>query len=356
MFKPFIVTAMLIAATTAGCNKAPTSAPKVRPVRAVTVERPNAGETLSLTGQVRAKDQVNFGFRLDGRVVERLVSLGDIVTAGQVVARLDPQDEQNALRTAQANVASAEAALNNARINFWRQQELVKTGSTPRALFDDAQRTLLTSQAQLDSTHAQLHTAEDHLSYTVLHADAAGAVTATGAEPGEVVRAGQMIVQVAYEGARDAVFDVPESTIRTGPRDPLVELALTNDPRVKANGRLREVSPQADTPTRTFQVKVGIIDPPDAMRLGSTVTGSIKLTAPAGIQIPASALTQSNGEPAVWIFDPQSQAVSLRKIEVLQYDPGTVLVSNGLESGDQVITAGVQTLRPGQKVRLLGAG
>jgi RND family efflux transporter MFP subunit len=322
----------------------------------VIVERPNVGETISLTGQVRAKNQVNLGFRLDGRIVERLVNLGDVVKAGQVVARLDPQDEQNSLRTAQANVASAEATLTNARINFWRQQELVKTGSTPRALFDDAQRTLLTTQAQLDSAQAQLHTAQDQLSYTVLSADAAGAVTATGAEPGEVVRAGQMIMQVAYEGARDAVFDVPEQIIRTGPRDPLIEIALTNDPRVRATGRLREVAPQADTATRTFQVKVGIIDPPDAMRLGSTVTGSIKLTAPAGIQIPASALTQLNGQPAVWVVDPQTQTVSLRNVDVLQYDPATIVVAKGLESGDRIVTAGVQTLRPGQKVRVLGAG
>ncbi len=351
-----IVAAILVAALVSACDKAAPPVPPVRPVRAVTVERPKAGETLSLTGQVRAKDQVNLAFRLDGRVIERLVNVGDVVKKGQVVARLDPQDEQNALRSAQANLASTQAALNQAKLSFWRQQELLKNGNTPRAMFDDAQRTLLTAQAQLDSAQAQLHTAQDQLSYTVLSPDAAGAVTATGAEPGEVVHAGQMVVQVAYEGARDAVFDVPELIIRTGPRDPLVNIALTNDPQVTATGRLREVAPQADSATRTFQVKVGIIDPPESMRLGATVTGSITLSAPPGIEIPASAMAQANGQPAVWVVDPQTQTVSLRNVDVVQYDPATVLISNGLEAGDQVVTAGAQTLRPGQKVRLLGAG
>lgn len=356
MFSRRIVVATLIASLVAACSKTPTPTPQPRPVRTVTVEQPQAGETLSLTGQIRAKDQVNLAFRLEGRVIERLVNVGDVVKPGQVVARLDPQDEQNSLRSAKANLASAEAALNESRLAFWRQQELLKDGNTPRAAFDSAQRTLLTAQAQFDSAQAQLRTAQDQLNYTVLSADAAGAVTATGAEPGEVVHAGQTIVQVAFDGARDAVFDVPEKIIRTGPRDPLVKLALTNDPSVKAIGRVREVAPQADAATRTFEVKVAITDPPPAMRLGATVTGSITLSTPAGVQIPASALTQANGQPAVWVVDPQDQTVSLRNVEVVQYDPATVLVSSGIESGEQVVTAGAQTLRPGQKVRLLGAG
>ena len=224
--------------------------------------------------------------------------------------------------------------LTQARLTFGRQQKLLKDGWTPRAKFDEAQQALLTAQAQVDSAQAQVRIAQDQLSYTVLSADAPGAVTAVGAEPGEVVRAGQMIVQLARQGGRDAVFDVPEQLIRTGPRDPVVEIALTNDPQVKATGRVREVAPQADAATRTFQVKVGIIDPPEAMRLGSTVTGRIKLAAPPGVEVPASALTEANGRPAVWVVDPQSQTVSLRNVDVLRYDPATVVISQGLETGD----------------------
>ena len=118
---------------------------------------------------------------------------------------------------------------------------------------------------------------------------------------------------------------------------------------------MREVSPQADTTTRTWQVKVGLIDPPEAMRLGATVTGTTKLAAPPGVEIPASALTEANGRPAVWVVDPQSKTVSLREVDVVRYDPGTAVISKGLENGEVVVTAGVQVLRPGQKVRLLGA-
>ena len=278
-----------------------------------------------------------------------------MVTAGQVVARLDPQIQQNALRSAQANLASVRALLTQAQLTFGRQQKLLKSGWTTRADFDSAQQSLLTVQAQVDSAQAQVRIAQELLGYSVLSADAAGAVTAVGAEPGEVVRAGQMVVRLAREGGRDAVFDVPEQLIRTGPRDPLVEIALTDDPQVKATGRVREVAPQADPTTRTFQVKVGIIDPPEAMHLGSTITGRIKLSAPPGVEVPASALTEADGRPAVWVVDPKSMTVALRNVDVLRYDPATVVISHGLQTGDTVVTAGVQTLRPGQKVRLLGA-
>ncbi|SEF15676.1 RND family efflux transporter, MFP subunit [Rhizobiales bacterium GAS191] len=355
MLKSRIAVAALIAATLAGCDKPATSAPEPRPVRTTTIESRAEGETVSLTGQVRAKDQAGLAFRLDGRMIERAVHVGDVVKAGQVVARLDPLIQQNALRSAQANLSAAEAQLTEARLNFARKQQLVKDGWSTRAQFDTAEQALQTAQAQVDSARAQLRTAQDQEGYTVLVADTAGVVTSVGAEPGEVVRAGQVVVQLARQGGLDAVFDVPDQLIRTGPRDPLVEIVLTNDAGVRAAGRVREVAPQADTATRTFQVKVGIIDPPEAMRLGSTVIGRLKLTAPPGVTVPAGALTQANGRAAVWVMDPGSQSVSLRNVEVLRYDPAAVVISQGLETGEIVITAGVQTLRPGQKVRVLGA-
>ena len=355
MFKPQIILAGLIAATVTGCDKPVPPAPQARSVRAVAVERVAEGETVSLTGHVRSKDQASLAFRLDGRMIERPVNVGDVLKAGQVVAKLDLQIQQNLLRTAEGNLSSLEAQLREARITFWRQQELLKDGWTSRAKFDEAEHKLQTIQAQVDAAQAQVRIAEEQLSYTVLSADAPGAVTAKGAEPGEVVHAGQMIVELARQGGRDAVFDVPEQLIRTGPRDPVVEIALTNEPIVRATGRVREVAPQADATTRTFQVKVGIIDPPQGMELGSTVTGRIKLAAPPGVEIPAGALTEANGRPAVWVVDPQSKTVSLREVDVLRHDPATVVVSQGLEAGDLVVTAGVQTLHPGQKVRLLGA-
>ncbi len=355
MLKSGIVAAALVAATVAGCDKASPPVSEARPVRTVTIERGAEGEIVSLTGQVRAKEEVSLAFRLDGRMIERPVHVGDVLKAGQLVARLDPQIQDNTARSAEANLASLEATLTQARLTFSRQQQLLKDGWTPRANFDEAQQKLLTAEAQVDSARAQLRIAREQQGYTALSADASGAVTAVGAEPGEVVHAGQMVVQLARQGGRDAVFDAPEQLIQSGPRDPEVEIALSSDPQVKANGRVREIAPQADGATRTFQVKVGISDPSEALRLGATVTGRIRLSAPPGVEVPASALTETNGRPAVWVVDPQKQTVALRSVEVLRYDLAAVVISKGLETGDIVVTAGVQTLRPGQKIRLMGA-
>ncbi|OYD83868.1 efflux RND transporter periplasmic adaptor subunit [Azospirillum brasilense] len=349
-----IAAVSVIAATLAGCQEHAPPEPGVRPVRAITVERNVQGAPVTLTGQVRAQDQANLSFRLDGRLLERRVNVGDLVQPGQIVGKLDPQIQQNSLRQAQAGLSAAQAQLVQARNAFRRQQELLKNGWTTNASFDQAQQALDSAEAQVTSSRAQMHNAEEMLSYTDLLADTAGTVTATGAEPGEVLRAGQMVVQVARQGGRDAVFDVPSQLIRTAPRDPVVAVSLAEDPSVTATGRVREVAPQADPTTRTFQVKVGLIDPPDAMRLGATVAGRIRLSPPEGVDVPASALTQSNGRPAVWVFDRKNQTVSLRSVEISQHEPASVVISQGLAAGEVVVTAGAQVLRPGQKVRLLG--
>ncbi len=210
MFKTQIAGAALIAAIVTGCNQTAPPTEAARPVRAVTVHADAEGEIVSLTGQIRAKDEVSLAFRLDGRMIERPVQVGDRVVAGQVVARLDPQIQDNALQSAQANLAALQAVLTQARLTFGRQQELLKNGWTPRANYDESQQKLLSAQAAVASSAAQVRIASDQQSFTVLHANGPGVVTAKGAEPGEVVHPGQMIVQVARDGGRDAVFDVPD--------------------------------------------------------------------------------------------------------------------------------------------------
>jgi membrane fusion protein, multidrug efflux system len=151
------------------------------------------------------------------------------------------------------------------------------------------------------------------------------------------------------------VFDVPAQLIRSAPSDPRITVNLTDDPSVTASGRVREIAPQADPVTRTFAVKVGLTDPPSAMRLGATVTGRMEIESVPVMEIPATALTEFNRQPAVWIVDPSNRTVSIRNVDVLRYDPARVAVSGGLDTGEVVVTAGVQALHPGQKVRLLGS-
>jgi len=330
-------------------------APEIRPVRTVTVARGEAAETVVLTGHVQAEDEPALAFRIGGRMIERPVNVGDRVEARQVLAKLDPENELNELRSAESALVAAQGQLTYARGDFERQRQLLANGHTPRARFDQSQNALQNAQSQVDNTEAQLRIARDRVSWTTLTADAAGTVTARGAEPGEVVQAGQMIVRLARQGGRDAVFDVPAQLLRSAPGDSEITVKLSDDPSVMATGRVREVAPQADAVTRTFEVKVGLSDPPDAMRLGATVTGSVQLESEPVIAIPASALTEFNRQPAVWIVDPKGLTVSLRNVEMLRHDPGTVVIAQGLDTGDIVVTAGSQALHPGQKIRLLGS-
>ncbi len=347
--------AVVAAVALAACKEEPEPKAQIRPARTIVVQHTTAGQTVSLTGQVQAQDQVNLAFRVGGRLIERTVSVGDRVVAGQVVARLESQDAVNALRSAEADLSAARAALSNAQGVEGRQRELLEKGFTTRAQYDQAQQQLQTAQAQTDSAEARLRNARDNLGYTELRSDVSGAVTAKGAEPGEVVQAGRMILQVAREGARDAVFNVPAQIIRNAPKDPAVTVALSDDPTVTTTGRVREVAPQADPTTGTYVVKVHLDDPPPAMRLGATVVGSITVNAANVIVLPGTALTQSAGKPAVWVVDPVSKKVAARPVTILRYDATSAIVSGGLKDGEIVVTAGVQALRPGQEVRLLQA-
>jgi len=344
-----------MALSLAACDDAPeAAAPEPRPVRVVTVGANAAGETLTLSGLIEAETEADLAFRIGGRMIERLVSVGDVVAPGQLVARLDSQDEENALRGARAALTAAEGQLVEARSNFKRQKTLLERGFTTRQRYDEALQTLQTLEAAADSAKAQLEIARNRVADTELRADASGVVTARGAEPGEVVQPGRMIARIARDDGRDAVFDVPAAVIQSAPRNPKVRVALSIDPGVTAAGRVREIAPRADPVTGTFRVKVGLEQPPAAMRLGATVTGTVTLDAGAGVVIPASALTRAEGAPAVWIVDPASATVSLRPVELARFGPAEVSVARGLEIGDVVVTAGVQAILPGQKVRLLG--
>jgi RND family efflux transporter MFP subunit len=337
------------------CDKAPEPKAPIRPVRTIVIQHSAAGEDVTLTGQVAAQNRVNLAFRIDGRLIQRNADIGDAVAPGQVVARLEPQDAQNALRTAQANLSAAQGKLAQAQPAFERQAELLSKGFTPRAQYEVAQQELKSAQAQVDSAKAQLTSAQDNLGYTDLRSDVAGSVTAKGAEPGEVVAAGHMILQVAQQGGRDAVFNVPAQLIRQAPRNIPVTIALSDDPSISAQGRVREVAPQADATTGTYTVKVELIDPPPTMRLGDTVTGSVVIDSHSVIAVPVSALMQMDAKPALWVVDPTAKTVAMRPITVLRYDATQLIISDGLKDGDLVVTAGVQALHPGQKVRLLAS-
>ncbi|RAI01976.1 efflux transporter periplasmic adaptor subunit [Acuticoccus sediminis] len=341
----------------AACNteEEETAAPVVRPVRTITVTGLAEADGPTFSGRVEAADQVSVAFRIAGRLAERFVDVGTELQAGDPIARLEPQNERNAVRSAEAALVGAEAAFVRADNAATRHRELLARGVTAQAYFESVDQSRTAAQAQVEAARAQLAIAKDLLGFTELDADAKGVVTAVGAEPGEVVAAGQMIARLAREGGRDGVFDVPAQSVSALGPDVAVRVSLTGNPSVFAVGRVREVSPQADPVTRTFRVRVGLTDPPAGLRLGTGVTGSVILEAAAGFAIPVTALKGEGEAAAVWIVDTRAGTVSLRPVEVATRGAGTARIASGLEEGDVVVTAGVNVLTEGQHVRLPGA-
>lgn len=340
-----------------GCRRAEEPlAPEVRSVRVMEITTRTSGDTVTLTGRVQAEAEINAAFRIDGRLIARTVEVGDRVKPGQLLARLDAMNEESSLQSARAQLAAAQAQGVEARSNFIRMRDLLKENAISRASFEQSEALLKITQSQIESSQSMVSIAQNRVGYTRLVSDVAGVVTARGPEPGEVVGAGRMIVQIARDGAVDAVFDVPAQIKDSTPAAPAIEVTLTSDPTVRAAGKVREVSPRADPVTGTFHVRVRLIDPPSAMRLGSIVTGRMKLDSTAAIDIPASALIRPAGQSAVWVIDKGAGTVAVRQVAVNAYAADRVLISQGLSAGDVIVVAGVQALRPGQKVRWAEVG
>jgi RND family efflux transporter MFP subunit len=340
----------------AACEEEAVQSSPARPVRTVVVAQTADVDPIALTGIVRARDTVDLAFRIGGVLAERSVSVGERVAVGDRVARLETGPAENALRGARARLSAAQATLTQAVADLERQKELVAKGIVAAARNELAQQAEQSGRAGVEAAEAELQSALDNVGYTELKADTAGSVTAIGANTGEVVSAGQMIVQVALDSGKDAVFNVPLQLIRSGPKDALVKVALADDPAITSSGHVREVAQLADAATGTYSVKVGLNEPPAALRLGATVVGRVSLSSEQVVKLPGSALTQVSSDADVWVVNPKAMTVTARQVGVLRYESDAVVIGSGLADGEIVVTAGVHALRPGQEVRLLGRG
>ncbi len=299
---------------------------------------------------------MSLAFRIGGRILKRFANVGDRVEPDKVLATLDPVDELNALRSATAALSAAEGQLVEASNNFDRQAHLMERGFTTRVNYDQARQGRQTAQARVDDARAQLDQAQDRVSFTELKSTVTGAITARNAEAGEVVQPGQAIFQVAREDGRDAVFDVPAQVLRAAPPDATIDVDSHRRPvrdregpraHGRSAGRPRHPHlPGEDEPDRPPRGDAAWRDGDGASRARRR---------PGHLDSGERADPSRTAEPAVWIVDPATETVSLHNVEVQRFDPGTVVVSGGLAGGDVVVTAGVQALHPGQKVRLLGA-
>jgi RND family efflux transporter MFP subunit len=328
-----------------------------RLVRTVVVDLKPIGEDRHAIGEVRPRYESDLSFRVAGKVLARLVDVGATVTKGEMLATIDTQDYQNRLRSAEADVSSAEAALVEAQAVEARQAKLLKDGWTPRATYDSALRNLRAGEARLTAAEANLNLTQDQLRYTGLKADFDGVITAVGIEAGQNVNAGQMVVKLARAEDKDGVFNIAETAFSYISDPHLIEVFVwpLSNPDLAVEGGVREISPVADPATRTYTVKVTLKNPPPQLRFGMSIGGRLKTDGGFAVALPLSALFEANGAPAVWVLDRQTGSLSLRPITLARYEANTVVVASGLVKGDVVVTAGVNTLRVGQKVRLADA-
>ena len=352
--KPILksLAALGAAALLAACQeKQHAEAPAPRPVLSVVVS-PQTVRTVGFAGTVEPRYKSDLGFRVFGRIISRDVNVGDVVKKGQFLATLDPITYQLAVRSAQADLASATARLENAAATEARQRTLLQQNIANQAQFDAARQSRETTEAGVTTAKANLDKAEEYLGYTELRADFGGVVTATAAEVGQVVQPGQTVVTVARPDIREAVVDLPESIgwgLRPGAR---FDIALQVDPSVRASGSVREIAPQADPTTRTLRVRIALDKPPESFRLGTTITATVTTQAAPGIELPVSALLERDGKAMVWIVDPAARTVSTRDVRVVARDGSSVRVLDGLTPGTRVVVAGVNSLTPGQTVKI----
>jgi len=342
---------LLVAALLAGCRQDAASPPVTR-VNVVTTQVTDFAPEVTITGVIAAQVQSEVSFRVGGKIAARLANAGDHVTANQVLARLDPDEQQAEVRAAQAGVQSAEATLRQATTSFERQKSLLATGNTTRREHDQAEAAARSAEAQLAQASSQLAQASDQLGYTELRAGADGIIVSQMAEAGQVVAQAQPVFVLARDGGRDAVFNVHEWALANVALDKGIQVALVSDPSVKTAATVRLVSPAVDPNSMTVQVKLALTSTPPAMTLGRLVNGTALTKARKVVLLPWSAVFEQSGKPAVWLVD--GDAVSLKPVEIERFNRDAIAVI-GLASGQKVVSAGGQMLRPGQKVEIAEA-
>lgn len=336
----------------ASCQEAEAPPPAPRKARVVEAEPAAVALSGEGSGTVAARITANVGFLVGGRMTSRNVDVGAAVKPGDLIAKLDPSDLQNQLTAAEAQVKAAQAAVAQATPQEAAKKKLLKDGFTTQADYDQALKALQSAQADLQAAEANQKLAADQLNYATLNSPVTGVVTQIGAEAGQVVQAGQMIVQVAETGALDAVFSVAAKAASLAKLGMPVKVTLQDNPSISVTGSLREISPSADPVTGTYQAKVSLDAPPPEFRLGALVRGSVEVPGDGlVVRLPPTALIQSGDKPAVWVVSADG-AVAKRDVTVDRYDTDAVLVSGGIEKGDLVVIAGVNSLAEGQKVAI----
>jgi RND family efflux transporter MFP subunit len=321
-----------------------------RPVQVAEVSFAATGFAAAYTGTVRARREVEVGFRTGGRIAERLVDVGESVSQGQVLARIDHADLALSLRAAEADLAGAEAQERQARNDAARSRSLLAAGHVAAAFDDQRQATARAAAERVASAQAGLALARNRLSYATLTAPADGVVTALLAEAGQVVPEGQPVLRLADPAERELLVRIPESAL-PALRGAGAEVRFWARPEARLAATLRELAPQADGALRTYAARFTLADPPDWVALGMTGTVRLVRDAEAVATLPLGALHDRGGGAMVWRVS--GDRVEAVPVQVRVLGDQTVQVSGPLAPGERVVALGPQLLDPASRVRVV---
>lgn len=353
-----LIAALPIAALLSACSPAKPAAAPLRPVRTTEVLYAQAREANRYVGTVQSRHEVDQAFRVGGKVLQRRVEVGQSVREGDVVALLDDTDYKLAVEAGQQQLSAAQAQARQAESDRQRLGALKTDGSVSASDDERAHSAALTARANAEAKARELELARNRLAYTVLRASRSGLVTSLKMEVGQVVPEGAPVVSIASQAEPEIVVDVPEDHLAAF-RAARFRATLASAPSQAFEVTLRELSPQAAAQTRTYRARLKPAVPRE-LPLGATAT--LLADRPLGGEpvaaLPASAITQAGGQPAVWVVRQRAgepaAIVDLVRVDVHGYRNDEVLVS-GPPAGAAVVTAGIQKMAPGLRVATAGA-
>jgi len=345
-----IVAALALAACSQ--EKAAPVAEIIRPVKVVEIGEAQTTRQLDYSGSVRARVEMNLGFRVAGKVTERLVDIGQHVNAGDVLARIDPTDYALSVKSAQASLDAAERQVEIVDIAKKRAEQLYAKNFAPKSQLDQATLTYDQAVATRDAARSTLAQAQNQVQYADLKATKDGIVTNVAADVGQVVAAGTPVMTVAVDGEKEVLIAVPEMDIAGFRPGKEVKASFWSDDALTLAGKVREVAGSADAQSRTFAVRVSLPSDPRVL-LGMTANVAATVGSKAQlVSVPLTAMAQKDGKQIVWTVDRASDTVHPRAIKVANFTADGVAVADGLKQGDVVVAAGTQFMTENLKVKL----
>ena len=341
---------MLAASLLAACGSEEQAPEPIRPVLSIKVEPQVQTQLGRFAGTIQARFESTLGFRVSGRIARRWLDVGAQVKAGDTLATLDPTDQQNQLRAAEGDLARVQAQWINAQADARRQQQLYDRGVGAQAQLDIAQTNLKTTAASLEQARSALSQARDQLDHTTLRSDHAAVITDWKAEAGQTVSAGEAVVTLARPDVKEAVIDLPIGLAEQLSKGLTFTVASQLEPSINTTASLRELEPQADATTRTRRARLTLASTPAAFHLGTAISVTLTSQVTPRSELPLSALLERDGKQQVWVIDPASKTVTTRDVAVIDRTDQTFILDAGVQPGERVVTAGVNSLKPGQKV------